>query len=59
VYKEYRFPVNEPTKAINKRKQLKQDFGYDFPLYKIDLDNKQWLSIVYPEGLQPNPKRRR
>jgi hypothetical protein len=57
MYKEYRFV--DPTKAINKRKELKQTYGYDFPLYKIDLDGKQWLGIVYPEGLQPNPKRRR
>ena len=56
MYKEYRF--DNPTKAIEKRKQLKQDFGYDFPLYKIQLHNNEYLSLIHPVGLQPNPKRK-
>jgi hypothetical protein len=59
MYKEFRFNIAEPTKAIDKRKQLKHDFGYDFPLYKIQLGDKEYLSLVHPVGLQPNPKRRR
>ena len=57
MYKEYRFV--DPAKAIQKRKQLKQEFGYDFPLYKLEHQGHEWLGIVFPEGLQPNPKRRK
>jgi hypothetical protein len=57
MYKEYRF--YDPEKAIKKSKQLKNDFGYTFPIYKIQQGEKEFLSLVYPAGLQPNPKRRK
>jgi hypothetical protein len=62
MFKEYRF--EDPAKAIQKRKQLKQEYGYDFPIYKIQLPTeektqKEFLAVVYPYGLQPNPKRRK
>ena len=58
MYKEYKFV--DPVKAIQKRKELKKEYGYDFPLYKLQMPSGQeWLGIVHPVGLQPNPKRRK
>ena len=56
MYKEYRFA--NPDKAAKKKEQLEKDYGYKFPVYQIELDNHKWLSIVYPNGLQPNPKKK-
>lgn len=57
MYREYKFV--DPAKAIQKRKELKRAYGYDFPLYKIQAPSgKEWLGLVYPLGLQPNPKRK-
>jgi IMP dehydrogenase/GMP reductase len=57
MYKEYRF--FDPEKAMQKKQQLKQTYGYNFDVYKIqNPTGKEFLSIVHPVGLQPNPKRR-
>lgn len=68
MYKEYRFPIKKAHQAALKQYELKKEFGYKIPIYKIELSNKEFpsmptekefLSIVLPVGLVPNPKRRK
>lgn len=58
MYQEYRWPIKDENKAAKKIAELKQTYGYRFPVYKIqDLDGNEYLSVVYPKGLEPNPKK--
>lgn len=58
MYKEYRWPIKDENKASKKIYQLEKDYGYTFPVYRIQTpDGEDYLSVVYPEGLQPKTKK--
>jgi hypothetical protein len=59
MYKEYRFPIQDETKARRKQEELQKTYGVKIPAYKIQTaSGDQWFSLVYPEGLQPKVKKR-
>ncbi len=56
MYREYRF--EDEIKAGRKKQQLEKQYGYKFPVYGIQIGETKYLSIVYPNGLMPNPKKK-
>lgn len=59
MFKEYRYPIKDETKARNKQLELQKTYGVKIPAYKIQTaKGEEWLSLVYPEGLQPKTKKR-
>jgi hypothetical protein len=56
MYKEYKF--ENPRKAIEKKKQIRQIYGINIPIYEIEMPSgKKWFTIVHPVGLQPKKRK--
>jgi hypothetical protein len=59
MFKEYRYPIKDEIKAQKKQEELQKIYGVKIPAYKIETaSGQQWISMVYPEGLQPKTKKR-
>lgn len=59
-WQKFKWQITDEEKAAKKQQQLQDTYGYKFPIYKIqNPSGKEWFAMVYPKGLQPNPKRKR
>ena len=59
MFKEYRYSIEDESKARRKQEELQKTYGVKIPAYKIQTaSGAQWFSLVYPEGLQPKTKKR-
>ena len=57
-YKEYRFDTVD--RAIMKKKAMRRELGFNIPIYRVEpKPGEHFFSIVVPEGLQPNPRRKK